>query len=95
MMSKPLLAEHGLQISELSTHLEGQLVAVHPAYDQPFSGFAPNEVACDPASPAGMGCWYCQESCIASARRAEMQRFLVPWPGHTFTHGHHITQHFL
>ncbi|WP_375434875.1 sugar phosphate isomerase/epimerase family protein [uncultured Hymenobacter sp.] len=31
----------GLQITELSTHLQGQLVAVNPAYDQLFDGFAP------------------------------------------------------
>ncbi|MDW7547868.1 sugar phosphate isomerase/epimerase family protein [Pseudoalteromonas peptidolytica] len=36
--------EYGLTISELSTHLQGQLVAVHPAYDQMFDGFAPKEV---------------------------------------------------
>ena len=35
------LAIHGLVISELSTHLQGQLVAVHPAYDALFAGFAP------------------------------------------------------
>lgn len=35
------LAAHGLQITELSTHLQGQLVAVHPAYDLAFDGFAP------------------------------------------------------
>jgi hypothetical protein len=35
------LAEHGLVISELSTHLEGQLVAVHPGYDAAFDAFAP------------------------------------------------------
>ena len=28
------LAEHGIEITELSTHLQGQLVAVHPAYDE-------------------------------------------------------------
>jgi len=28
----------------LSTHLQGQLVAVHPAYDSMFDGFAPKEV---------------------------------------------------
>jgi sugar phosphate isomerase/epimerase len=33
--------EYGLQITELSTHLQGQLVAVHPAYDVLFDGFAP------------------------------------------------------
>ncbi len=33
-------ARHKLQITELSTHLQGQLVAVHPAYDVAFDGFA-------------------------------------------------------
>ena len=37
------LARHGLVITELSTHLQGQLVAVHPAYDALFDGFAPLE----------------------------------------------------
>ncbi|MGV3502953.1 MAG: sugar phosphate isomerase/epimerase family protein [Adhaeribacter sp.] len=32
---------HGLEVTELSTHLQGQLVAVHPAYDSMFDGFAP------------------------------------------------------
>jgi len=36
--------EYGLEISELSTHLQGQLVAVHPAYDEIFDGFAPEGV---------------------------------------------------
>lgn len=34
----------GLQISELSTHLQGQLVAVHPAYDILFDAFAPEKL---------------------------------------------------
>jgi sugar phosphate isomerase/epimerase len=42
-----LLANVGLEISELSTHLQGQLVAVHPAYDAAFAGFAPPELAHD------------------------------------------------
>ena len=37
-------AEFGLTITELSTHLQGQLVAVHPAYNPMFDGFAPPEV---------------------------------------------------
>lgn len=41
---KGLFAQHGLVITELSTHLQGQLVACHPAYDQLFDGFAPTEV---------------------------------------------------
>jgi sugar phosphate isomerase/epimerase len=44
-----LLASHGLQVSELSTHLQGQLVAVHPAYDALFDGFAAPHVRGDPA----------------------------------------------
>ncbi|HLV87359.1 MAG TPA: sugar phosphate isomerase/epimerase [Candidatus Sulfotelmatobacter sp.] len=35
------LAKHKLEVSELSTHLQGQLVAVHPAYDMAFDAFAP------------------------------------------------------
>ena len=38
----------GLQITELSTHLQGQLVAVHPAYNALFNGFAPPEVHNNP-----------------------------------------------
>ncbi|MGV3761046.1 sugar phosphate isomerase/epimerase family protein [Parapedobacter sp.] len=38
---KGLVNEIGLEITELSTHLQGQLVAVHPAYDDQFDGFAP------------------------------------------------------
>ncbi|MCB0583161.1 MAG: sugar phosphate isomerase/epimerase, partial [Phaeodactylibacter sp.] len=38
---KGKVGEHGLEITELSTHLQGQLVAVHPAYDHLFDGFAP------------------------------------------------------
>lgn len=41
---KGTINEIGLEITELSTHLQGQLVAVHPAYDQLFDGFAPKEV---------------------------------------------------
>ena len=37
-------AEAGLTITELSTHLQGQLLATHPAYDPLFDAFAPPEV---------------------------------------------------
>ncbi len=37
----------GVQISELSTHLQGQLVAVHPAYERAFTGFAPSSLRLD------------------------------------------------
>ena len=46
---KGIAAEAGLEISELSTHLQGQLVAVHPAYDQMFDGFASDTVRNNPA----------------------------------------------
>ena len=35
---------NGLEITELATHLQGQLVAVHPAFDVMFDGFAPETV---------------------------------------------------
>ncbi len=38
---KGIAASHGLAITELSTHLQGQLVAVHPAFDEAFDAFAP------------------------------------------------------
>lgn len=41
---KGTIKECGLEITELSTHLQGQLVAVHPAYDSLFDGFAPPDV---------------------------------------------------
>ena len=37
-----------LELTELSTHLQGQLVAVHPAYDIPFDGFAVENVRGNP-----------------------------------------------
>lgn len=46
---KGKVASHGLQITELSTHLQGQLVAVHPAYNSMFDAFAPKEVHGKPA----------------------------------------------
>ncbi|MCB1989823.1 MAG: sugar phosphate isomerase/epimerase, partial [Geminicoccaceae bacterium] len=36
---KGLLAEHGLVISELSTHRQGHCVAVHPAYNLTIDAF--------------------------------------------------------
>ena len=38
---KAIVEQAGLTISEFSTHLQGQLVAVHPAYDTQFDQFAP------------------------------------------------------
>ena len=47
---KGIVEECGLSISELSTHLQGQLVAVHPAYDTLFDGFAPAAIKGDPTA---------------------------------------------
>lgn len=41
---KGMVNDCGLEITELSTHLQGQLVAVNPAYDVLFDGFAPEQV---------------------------------------------------
>ena len=45
-----IVGEAGLEISELSTHLQGQLVAVHPAYDIQFDAFAEAAVRGNPAA---------------------------------------------
>jgi sugar phosphate isomerase/epimerase len=84
------LAAHGLQITELSTHLQGQLVAVHPAYDALFDGFAPEAVR---GKPAERQAWAVnQVKCAAKASRrlglsahatfsgALAWPYLYPWP---------------
>lgn len=43
-----IVRSHGMEITELSTHLQGQLVAAHPAYDEAFDGFAVPEVRGNP-----------------------------------------------
>ena len=45
---RAMLETHGIQVTELSTHLQGQLVAVHPAYDSMFDGFAAPDVRGNP-----------------------------------------------
>ena len=45
---KGICKDAGVEITELSTHLQGQLVAVHPAYDSQFDGFAPPQVHDNP-----------------------------------------------
>jgi hypothetical protein len=51
---KGVLHDAGVELTELSTHLQGQLVAVHPAYDLAFDGFAPPEVR---GSPSARQAW--------------------------------------
>jgi sugar phosphate isomerase/epimerase len=54
----------GVTISELSTHLQGQLVAVHPAYDLLFDAFAPESLR---NNPAGRTQW-AEETLMQAAR---------------------------
>lgn len=46
---KGKINSYGLEITELSTHLQGQLLAVHPAYDLMFDNFAPEALKGKPA----------------------------------------------
>jgi sugar phosphate isomerase/epimerase len=48
-----ILADAGVVATELSTHLQGQLVAVHPAYDSAFDGFAPPHLRGHPSARQG------------------------------------------
>ncbi|MCC5901762.1 MAG: sugar phosphate isomerase/epimerase [Halomonas sp.] len=85
-----LLAEHGLELTELSTHLQGQLVAVHPAYDSLFDGFAPAELH---GNPAARQAWAVEQLKLAARASAHLNLrahgtfsgallwpFLYPWP---------------
>jgi sugar phosphate isomerase/epimerase len=85
-----MLADKGLVITELSTHLQGQLVAVHPAYDTLFDGFAPAEVH---GKPAARQAWAVEElkAAAVSSRRLGLNAhatfsgalawpYLYPWP---------------
>jgi len=45
---KGKLKDIGVEVTELSTHLQGQLVASHPVYDAMFDGFAVPEVRNNP-----------------------------------------------
>ncbi|TDW96096.1 sugar phosphate isomerase/epimerase family protein [Dinghuibacter silviterrae] len=60
---KGRVGAHGLEITELSTHLQGQLVAVHPAYDSFFDGFAPAAVR---GNPKARTAWAVQQLTYAA-----------------------------
>ena len=86
------LAEHGLVISELSTHLEGQLVAVNPVYDNAFDAFAPAAVRGNPTARQRWAVESVKQAAQASARLglkahatfsgALAWPFFYPWPPH-------------
>lgn len=85
-----VLTENGLQITELSTHLQGQLVAVHPAYDDLFDGFAPPELRGKPAERQAWAVGQVKAAAKASQRLgltahatfsgALAWPYLYPWP---------------
>ncbi len=56
-----ILDEHGLALTDLASHLQGQLVALHPAFDLPADSFAPAARAIIPGSAssgqASSCCW--------------------------------------
>ena len=78
------LAKHGLEITELSTHLQGQLVAVHPAYDDLFDGFAAPHVRGDPQARQAWAVEQLMLAAKASAnldpRRTSLFRGALAWP---------------
>ncbi|MCP5144777.1 MAG: sugar phosphate isomerase/epimerase [Gammaproteobacteria bacterium] len=82
--------ENGVEVTELSTHLQGQLVAVNPAYDQAFDAFAPAQVQ---GKPAARQAWATEQMKLAAAASKHLGLhssvsftgslawpFLYPWP---------------
>jgi sugar phosphate isomerase/epimerase len=85
-----VLATHGVQATELSTHLQGQLVAVHPAYDQAFDGFAPESLR---GQPSARQAWAVEQLRLAAKASANLGLnahvtfsgglawpYVYPWP---------------
>jgi sugar phosphate isomerase/epimerase len=85
-----LLAERGLAVTELSTHLQGQLVAVDPALDAQFDRFAPPELH---GKPAARQAWATEQLKLAAKASANLGlsahatfsgallwAYFYPWP---------------
>ncbi|MEM1236967.1 MAG: sugar phosphate isomerase/epimerase [Pseudomonadota bacterium] len=85
-----ICAEAGVQITELSTHLQGQLVAVNPVYDTAFDAFAPEEVR---GNPKARQAWAVEQVTLAAKASRNLGLdgsvsftgslafpFLYPWP---------------
>lgn len=71
--------ENGVEITELGTHLQGQLVAVHPVYDEAFDAFAPAEVK---GNPTARQAWAVEQMLLgAKASRNLGLRSSVSFPG--------------
>ncbi|MGX1169369.1 sugar phosphate isomerase/epimerase [Bradyrhizobium sp. USDA 372] len=87
---KGIAARHGLAITELSTHLQGQLVAVHPAYDAAFDGFAAPEVRGNPKARTEWAVDQVKRAILASRRLGLTAQatfsgalawpYVYPWP---------------
>lgn len=87
---KGKIGEFGLEITELATHLQGQLVASHPAYDDLFDGFAPEKFHKNPKARMEWATqqliWAAQASrnlgldAQATFSGALAWPFLYPWP---------------
>jgi len=81
---------NGLAITELASHLQGQLMAVHPAYDLLFDAFAPAAVNGHPAARTEWAASQMKLALRASANLkldvmptfsgALLWPFLYPWP---------------
>ncbi|MGB1530307.1 MAG: sugar phosphate isomerase/epimerase family protein [Flavobacteriaceae bacterium] len=65
---KETVNSFGLEITELSTHLQGQLVAVHPAYDLMFDNFAPEHLKGKPKARTEWAIETVKKAAIASRR---------------------------
>ena len=87
---KGIASESGIVITELSTHLQGQLVAVHPAYDTAFDGFAAPAVRGKPAARAEWAVDQVKKALTASRNLGPTAHatfsgalawpYLYPWP---------------
>lgn len=87
---KTKIASYGLEITELSTHLQGQLVAVHPTYDTMFDGFAPAHLRGKPKERSAWAVDQVKKATIASKNLglnalatfsgALLWPTLYPWP---------------
>lgn len=87
---KGKIAEHGLEITELATHIIGQLVAVHPAYDKLFDNFAPAAYHNNPSARTEWANRHMKQAAAASRNLglsasasfsgALLWPYLYPWP---------------
>jgi sugar phosphate isomerase/epimerase len=85
-----ILAANGLELTELSTHLQGQLIAVHPAYDSLFDSFAPAAVHGNSAARQAWATEQLQFAAKASKRLGLTEHatfsgalawpYVYPWP---------------